>query len=282
MATDPPTASTAATSPVAPASLPAAPALPAKAEILGVPVALTDYERTLDWIDGMVAAQAHGYVCVAAVHTIMAFGEDPGLERAVLASSMTVPDGQPIVWALNALGHKLDDRVYGPTLMAKACERAARTGQRIFLYGGRNEGALVQLTLNLRRQYPGLRIVGGYSPPFRDLSAEEEQQVVDMIDGSGADVVWVGIGVPKQEKWMYAMRDRLQAPVLVGVGAAFDFHAGLVPQAPALLQRFGLEWAFRLAQEPRRLWKRYARYNPLFVLGFARQYAAQRRAARTR
>lgn len=280
MPLDPPTARPAVTPPEAVPVV--APALPAKAELLGVPVALTDYERTLDWIDGMVAAQARGYICVAAVHTIMAFAEDPGLERAVLASSMTVPDGQPIVWALNALGHQLPDRVYGPTLMAKACERAARTGQRIFLYGGRNEGALVQLTLNLRRQYPGIRIVGGYSPPFRDLTADEEQQVIDMIDGSGADVVWVGIGVPKQEKWMFAMRDRLQAPVLVGVGAAFDFHAGLVPQAPPLLQRFGLEWAFRLAQEPRRLWKRYARYNPLFVLGFARQYAGQRRAARTR
>lgn len=280
MPLDPPTARPAVTPPEVRA--PAPPALPAKADVLGVPVALTDYERTLEWIDGMVAAQARGYVCVAAVHTIMAFGEDPELERAVLGSSMTVPDGQPIVWALKALGHQLDDRVYGPTLMAKACERAARTGQRIFLYGGRNEGALVQLTLNLRRRYPGIRIVGGYSPPFRVLSPQEEQQVVDMIDGSGTDVVWVGIGVPKQEKWMHAMRPRLRAPVLIGVGAAFDFHAGLVPQAPALLQRFGLEWAFRMAQEPRRLWKRYAKYNPLFVLGFVRQYARERRARSAR
>lgn len=274
MPTDPRTAP----HPVQPASGPApvAPPTPEKVDVLGVPVALTTYDRTLDWIDGMVAAGEPGYVCVAAVHTIMAFGEDPELRDAVLASSMTVPDGQPIVWALNALGHKLPDRVYGPTLMAKACERAASTGQRIFLYGGRNEGALVQLTLNLRRQYPGIRIVGGYSPPYRPLTGEEERQVIDMIDGAGADVVWVGIGVPKQEKWMRDMRPKLRAPVLVGVGAAFDFHAGLIPQAPALLQRFGLEWAFRLAQEPRRLWKRYAKYNPLFVLGFARQYARQR------
>jgi N-acetylglucosaminyldiphosphoundecaprenol N-acetyl-beta-D-mannosaminyltransferase len=255
---------------------PVAPPTPEAVEVLGVPVALTTYDRTLDWIDGMVAAGEPGYICVAAVHTIMAFGEDPELRDAVLASSMTVPDGQPIVWALNALGHKLPDRVYGPTLMAKACERAARTGQRIFLYGGRNEGALVQLTLNLRRQYPGIRIVGGYSPPYRPLTDDEERQVIDMIDGAGADVVWVGIGVPKQEKWMQAMRPKLRAPVLVGVGAAFDFHAGLIPQAPAALQRFGLEWAFRLMQEPGRLWKRYAKYNPLFVLGFARQYARQR------
>lgn len=258
------------------ASAPATPEAPEKVDLLGVPVALTTYDRTLDWIDGMVAAREHGYVCVAAVHTIMAFGEDPELRDAVLASSMTVPDGQPIVWALKALGHPLPDRVYGPTLMAKACERAAHTGQRVFLYGGRNEGALVQLTLNLRRQFPGIRIVGGYSPPFRELTDDEEQQVIEMIDGSGADVVWVGIGVPKQEKWMRAMRPKLRAPVLVGVGAAFDFHAGLIPQAPAVLQRLGLEWAFRLVQEPRRLWRRYAKYNPLFVLGFARQYARQR------
>ncbi len=265
-----------------PAPLPAPPATPEKVGVLGVPVALTTYDHTMDWIDGMVAAQAKGYVCVAAVHTIMAFSEDEGLKDAVLHSSMVVPDGQPIVWALKALGHPLPDRVYGPTLMAKSCERAARTGQRIFLYGGRNEGALVQLTLNLRRQYPGIRIVGGYSPPYRPLSDDEEQQVIDMIDGSGADVVWVGIGVPKQEKWMRAMRDKLQAPVFVGVGAAFDFHAGLIPQAPPTLQRFGLEWAFRLAQEPGRLWKRYAKYNPLFVLGFVRQYAGQRLRRRTR
>jgi N-acetylglucosaminyldiphosphoundecaprenol N-acetyl-beta-D-mannosaminyltransferase len=274
MPTDPRTAPHSVQPAAGPA--PAAPATPETVDVLGVPVALTTYDRTLDWIDGMVAAGERGYVCVAAVHTIMAFGEDPELRDAVLASSMTVPDGQPIVWALKALGHPLPDRVYGPTLMAKACERAARSGQRIFLYGGRNEGALVQLTLNLRRRFPGIRIVGGYSPPYRELTDEEERQVVDMIGGSGADVVWVGIGVPKQEKWMRAMRPKLHAPVLIGVGAAFDFHAGLIPQAPAVLQRLGLEWAFRLAQEPGRLWKRYAKYNPLFVLGFARQYARQR------
>ncbi|MBJ7329732.1 MAG: WecB/TagA/CpsF family glycosyltransferase, partial [Solirubrobacteraceae bacterium] len=272
---------TARTAPAAPAVV-ASPVPPAKAELLGLPVALTDYERTLDWIDATVASEGRGYICVAAVHTVMASAEDPELREAVLASSMTVPDGQPLVWALNALGHPLPDRVYGPTLMAKACERAATTGQRIFLYGGRNEGALVQLTLNLRRRYPGIRIVGGYSPPFRPLSSDEEDRVVEMIDGAGADVVWVGIGVPKQEKWMYAMRDKLRAPVLVGVGAAFDFHAELIPQAPAVLQRFGLEWAFRLAQEPGRLWKRYAKYNPLFVLGFIRQYAGQRFARASR
>jgi len=259
----------------------AAPAVPPSVSVLGVPLALTDYAGTLDWIDLMAAAGEHGYVCVAATHTVMACAEDPGLRAAVLGSTLTVPDGQPLVWALRALGHRLDDRVYGPELMARACERAASTGLRMFLYGGRNQGALVQLTYNLRTRYPGLRIVGGYAPPFRELTAEEEEAVVREIDASGADVVWVGIGVPKQEKWMARMRPRLRAPVLIGVGAAFDFHAGLIPQAPVLLQRLGLEWAFRFAAEPRRLWRRYLRYNPRFVIGFARQYGRHRRALRS-
>jgi N-acetylglucosaminyldiphosphoundecaprenol N-acetyl-beta-D-mannosaminyltransferase len=160
--------------------------------------------------------------------------------------------------------------------MERYCERSALTGARIFLYGGRNQGALVQLALNLRRRCPGVKIVGGYSPPYRELTPEEEQAVVEEINQSKADVVWVGIGVPKQEKWMAAFRDRLDAPVLVGVGAAFDFHAGLVPQAPDWMQRIGLEWVYRLAHEPRRLWKRYAKYNPAFVVGFVRQYLRAR------
>ncbi len=248
--------------------------------VLGVPLALTDYEKTLDWIDGTVATQGRGYVCVAAVHTVMASQEDAELREAVLGSDLTVPDGQPLVWAMNALGHDLPSRVYGPELMDRACARAARTGQRFYLYGGRNQGALVQLALNLRQRHPGLRIVGGYAPPFRELTREEEDAIAREINDVRADVVWVGIGVPKQEKWMARMRDRLEAPVLVGVGAAFDFHAGLQPQAPDWMQRLGLEWAFRLAHEPRRLFKRYARYNPLFVTGFARQYLAHRRAGR--
>jgi N-acetylglucosaminyldiphosphoundecaprenol N-acetyl-beta-D-mannosaminyltransferase len=236
--------------------------------VLGVPLAVTDYDRTLDWID----AGGRGYICVAAVHTVMACHEDPELRAAVHGATFTVPDGQPLVWALKALGHRLPERVYGPELMERACARAARTGQRFYLYGGRNPGAVVELARHLRLRHPGLRIVGGYSPPFRELSDAEDDAVVSEINRSGADVVWVGIGVPKQEKWMARMRERLDAPVLVGVGAAFDFHAGLVPQAPDALQRVGLEWAFRLIHEPRRLWRRYLRYNPRFVLGFARQY----------
>jgi N-acetylglucosaminyldiphosphoundecaprenol N-acetyl-beta-D-mannosaminyltransferase len=160
--------------------------------------------------------------------------------------------------------------------MDAACARAARTGQRMYLYGGRDEDALAQLERRLVERHPGLLIAGSHAPAFRALTPAEEEAVAADISASGADVVWVGLGVPRQEKWMARMRPRLEAPVLVGVGAAFDFHAGLVRQAPAAMQRLGLEWLFRVSQEPRRLAGRYARYNPRFVVGFARQYLAQR------
>jgi N-acetylglucosaminyldiphosphoundecaprenol N-acetyl-beta-D-mannosaminyltransferase len=256
--------------------LPAVPRPPV-AEVVGVPLALTDYERTMDWMDAAIAGRERAIVTAAAVHLVMVAGEDAETRTAIRRDDvLAVPDGQPLVWALKALGHADASRVYGPDLMAKFCQRSARTGTRMYLYGGRNQGALVQLTLSLRRRFPGLRIVGGYSPPYRELTAEEREWVVADINRSGADVVWVGTGQPKQEKWMAAMRSSLDAPILAGVGAAFDFHAGLIPQAPNWMQTFGLEWTFRLAQEPRRLWRRYVRYNPLFMRDFARQWLQER------
>jgi N-acetylglucosaminyldiphosphoundecaprenol N-acetyl-beta-D-mannosaminyltransferase len=252
---------------------------PTTVDVLGIQLALTDYDGMLDWIDAMVASGERGYLCACNVHTVMASREDPVLRGALVASSVNVPDGQPLVWAINALGHRLHGRVYGPELMARACARAAEAGHRLYLYGGRNQGALVQLALNLRQRYPGVKIVGGYSPPHRALTIEEQEAVIDEINHSRADVVWAGIGVPKQEKWMASVRPLLEVPVLAGVGAAFDFHAGLVPQAPNWIQESGLEWAYRLLHEPRRLWKRYLRYNPKFVGAFARQLSADRRAA---
>jgi N-acetylglucosaminyldiphosphoundecaprenol N-acetyl-beta-D-mannosaminyltransferase len=255
---------------------------PARVEVVGVPLAVIDYERTLRWMDAMVAERRRGYVCACNVHTVMASHEDPELRAALMSSdALNVPDGQPLVWAMNALGQSLTDRVYGPELMARAFARAAaQTGQRFYLYGGRDQDALLRLDLSLRRRFPGINIVGAYAPPFRALSGEERAAVTEQINDTEADVVWVGIGVPKQEKWMAAMRTNLEAPVLVGVGAAFDFLADLVPQAPPWLQEAGLEWAFRLAHEPRRLWRRYLRYNPRFVGAFARQLAEQRSAGR--
>jgi len=242
-----------------------------------VPLAVSDYEEVVEWMRATIAAGARGYVTAAAVNLVMSAREDPETMAAVLGATLAVPDGMPLVWALRALGHGRATRVYGPDLMLRFCARAAAEEIPMYLYGGRDEAALALLTARLRERFPGLRIVGGHSPPFRELTPAEEQEVAAEIDASGAEVVWVGTGQPKQERWMQRMRPRLRAPLLVGVGAAFDFHAGLVPQAPRWMQRGGLEWSYRLAREPRRLWRRYARYNPRFVMAFARQYARERR-----
>ena len=250
----------------------------ASQEVLGVPLALTDYTRTLDWIEAAVAAHQHAYVCVAAVHTVMESQEDPELREAVLASDFTVPDGQPLVWAMNLLGHNLSSRVYGPDLMERACERAARTGQTLLPLRRPRVGARDACATSCRGAIPACASSARGPRPFRALEPEEAEAIAAELNAAEPDVIWVGLGVPLQEKWMAAMRERLDAPVLVGVGAAFDFHAGLKRQAPDRLQRLGLEWAFRLVQEPRRLWRRYLRYNPRFVIGFARQYARHLRA----
>src|SRR3954470_21553777 len=260
------------------ASEPADETRPPAIPIVGIPLALTNYQETMDWMDAAIARRERAILTAAAVHLVMVADEDAETRDAIVRDDvLAVPDGQPLSWALRALGHEDASRVYGPDLMAKYCERSAQTGVRMYLYGGRNQGALVELTLALRRRYPGLKIVGGYSPPFRELTADEEEWVIRDINRCAADVVWVGTGQPKQELWMAEMRDRLDAPILAGVGAAFDFHAGLVPQAPAWMQASGLEWAYRLMHEPRRLWRRYARYNPLFVGAFARQLYEHRR-----
>lgn len=248
------------------------PERPPRARVLGVPLAIGDYGSVLDWMEAVVERGERAYVTAAAVNLVMSAREDPATEAAVLAATLAVPDGQPLVWALRALGHGGARRVYGPDLMAAHCARAARRGTPIYLYGGRTPEALELLEGRLRERFPGLAIAGGFSPPFAAPSAEEDERTAAAIDASGAEVVWVGIGQPKQELWMHRMRPRLRAPLLVGVGAAFDFHAGLVAQAPPWMQGAGLEWAYRLGREPRRLWRRYARYNPRFVAGFAAQY----------
>jgi N-acetylglucosaminyldiphosphoundecaprenol N-acetyl-beta-D-mannosaminyltransferase len=169
--------------------------------------------------------------------------------------------------------------VYGPELTDRYCARAAARGHRVWLYGGHTPQALEQLAAALERRHPGIDIVGRWSPPHRPLTAAEEHELAARINADRPHVVWVGIGVPKQEKWMAQMRPLLEAPVLVGVGAAFDFLAGRKRQAPPWMQRRGLEWLFRLSQEPRRLLVRYLRYNPTFAAAFARQYLRERRGS---
>jgi N-acetylglucosaminyldiphosphoundecaprenol N-acetyl-beta-D-mannosaminyltransferase len=245
-------------------------------EVLGVPLAVSDYDEVIRWMEAMIEARARGWLTAAAVNLVMSARDDPATMRAVMGATLAVPDGQPLVWALRLLGHARATRVYGPDLMAHHCSRAAHTGTPIYLYGGRSEDALALLKERLGERFPGLCIVGGYSPPFRPLTHAEREHVAAEIDASGAQVVWVGTGQPKQELWMSEMRPLLQAPLLVGVGAAFDFHAGIVSQAPPWMQRRGLEWLYRLSREPRRLWRRYASQNPRFIVGFLRQWTHER------
>jgi N-acetylglucosaminyldiphosphoundecaprenol N-acetyl-beta-D-mannosaminyltransferase len=201
------------------------------------------------------------------------------MHAALRGAALTVPDGMPLVWAANLLGAKLENRVYGPELMLRYCARCAERGHRVWLYGGRDQGSLAQLALNMHRENPGIRVVGGYSPPFRPLTLAEEDEIARQINAARPDVLWVGIGVPKQEKWMARMRSRLDVPVMCGVGAAFDFHAGRVSQAPDWMQRHGLEWSYRIMQEPRRLLPRYLYYNPRFMIAFGQQLVGERRRA---
>jgi N-acetylglucosaminyldiphosphoundecaprenol N-acetyl-beta-D-mannosaminyltransferase len=246
-------------------------------DLLGVPIAVTDYAQAMDVMDGMIARRERGYLCAIAVHALMVARHDPEACAALLGASLVVPDGKPLVWALNLLGERLEDRVYGPELTARYCARSAARGHRVWLYGAESPAALEELVGVLERRYPGIAIAGGWSPPHRPLTPSEEEEVADRINRDRPDVVWVGVGAPKQEKWMARMRPRLEAPVLAGVGAAFDFLAGRKRQAPAWMQERGLEWAFRLSQEPLRLLPRYLRYNPAFVAAFGRQYLRERR-----
>ena len=246
-------------------------------DILGIPIAMTDYARTMDVMDGMIARRERGYVVCAAVHVVTVAQQDAETREALLGSTLTVPDGMPLVWAANLLGENLDDRVYGPELMERYNERCRDRGHRVWLYGGRDQGSLAQLALNMHKANPGMRIVGGYSPPFRPLTAAEEDEIARRINADRPDVIWVGIGQPKQEKWILRMRDRLEAPVIVSVGAAFDFLAGRISQAPEWMQKRGLEWTYRIAQEPRRLLPRYLDHNPRFLAGFVRQLASESR-----
>ncbi|HEX8064951.1 MAG TPA: WecB/TagA/CpsF family glycosyltransferase [Thermoleophilaceae bacterium] len=246
-------------------------------DVLDVPIAMTDYEQTMDVMDGMIARGERGYVCCAAVHAVTVAQSDPELRAALLGSTLTVPDGMPLVWAANLMGESLPDRVYGPELMKRYSERCRDRGHRVWLYGGRDQGSLAQLALNMHKANPGMRVVGGYSPPFRPLTEAEEEDVARQINAARPDVLWVGIGVPKQEKWMARMRDRVDVPVMCAVGAAFDFLAGRISQAPPWMQSRGLEWTYRIAQEPRRLLPRYLYYNPRFMAGLLGQLLAERR-----
>lgn len=236
---------------------------PARENILGVAVSAVNMTSAVREIDRLIRQGARSYICVVAAHSLMDCQRDPGLRRIFNRAAMATPDGMPLVWYLRLRGYPQVGRVYGPDLMLAVCERSLQLGHRHFFYGGTGE-VLEDLRQKLQGRYQGLQIAGAYAPPFGALDRSRQEPVLDRINASGASIVWVGIGSPRQERWMAEMLGRIWAPVMIGVGAAFDFLSGHKPQAPRWMQRTGLEWAFRLASEPRRLTGRYARY-PLFL-----------------
>jgi N-acetylglucosaminyldiphosphoundecaprenol N-acetyl-beta-D-mannosaminyltransferase len=217
--------------------------------------------RMRDWIAQRGECRI---IAVTGMHGIMEAHHDHAFKNILNTSSLVVPDGMPLVWLARLKGNKLKRRVYGPELMTAFCEISATKGYKHFLYGGA-PGVAEKLAAELTSQYPGLVIAGTYSPPFRPLTAEEDKEVIRQISAAQPDVLWVGLSTPKQEYWMNAHHKVLNVPVLVGVGAAFDIHSGLKKQAPAWMREHGLEWFFRLVQEPKRLWRRYVLYGGEFL-----------------
>lgn len=236
----------------------------ATVNVLGVEVSAINMPLALAILDGWRSAGERKYVCVSGVHGIIESQRDAELRRIHNRAGMVTPDGMPLVWVGRYRGHQQMRRVYGPDLLLAACEHSLHQNYRHFFYGG-GDGVAELLAGRLQNRFTGLQVAGTYSPPFRPLTPEEDQAIVDRINDSGADLVWVGLSTPKQERWMAEHVGKINATALIGVGAAFDFHAGLKPQAPLWMQQNGLEWLFRLLTEPRRLWKRYLVNNPLFV-----------------
>ena len=236
-----------------------------RVDILGIEVSAINMEMALAEIARWIESREQHYVCVTGVHGVMESVRDPELRRIHNASGLTTPDGMPLVWCAHWSGARHVRRVYGPDLMLQLAAMAADKGWTSFFYGG-NEGVPELLAETLTDKFPGFRTAGTHSPPFRDLTPEEDEAVIENINAAAPDLVWVGLSTPKQERWMASHIKKLDAPVLLGVGAAFDINAGLVRQAPEWMQNSGLEWLFRLVTEPRRLWRRYLRNNPAFAV----------------
>jgi N-acetylglucosaminyldiphosphoundecaprenol N-acetyl-beta-D-mannosaminyltransferase len=232
--------------------------------ILGVKVNAVNMEQTLETVDGWIERGESNYICVTSVHGVMESQRNEKLRQIHNRAGLVVPDGMPLVWLSKHNGHKHVTRVYGPDLMLKLCEHSIVKGYRHFIYGGHPD-IPEKLKAKLCELYPGFQVAGMYSPPFRRLSSEEDREIVDKINQAEPDIVWVGLGTPKQERWMAEHIDKLNASTLIGVGAAFDYISGRVKQAPIWMRNCGLEWFFRLMVEPKRLWKRYTRNHPLFV-----------------
>jgi N-acetylglucosaminyldiphosphoundecaprenol N-acetyl-beta-D-mannosaminyltransferase len=241
-----------------------------RVDVLGVGIACIDIPQAVDLIAGWIERGKREYVCVTGMHGVMESRHDSELRRIHNESGLTTPDGMPMVWAGRWAGAKQTRRVYGPDLMQAVFERGAALGWRSFFFGGA-PGVAAAFAERLSADHPEIRVAGCCSPPFHQPSAGEDAELVETINRTNPDIVWVGLGTPKQERWMSSHRDLITASVLIGVGAAFDFGAGTLRQAPRWMQRSGLEWLFRLAVEPRRLWRRYVLNIPRFLVALARR-----------
>jgi len=223
------------------------------------------FDEALATIDGWIASGERNYVCTLDVHALMESQSAPDVRNIYRSAAMVAPDGMPLVWLLRRSGYRTADRICGPDLMPAVFRHSQGRGYRHFLYGS-SDATLSLMEEKLGLKFPGAKIAGSYSPPYRALTCEEEREVDRLVNAADPDIVWVGLGAPKQDRWMAAHRGALKAPVLIGVGAAFDMLAGTVTRAPRFLQRTGCEWMFRLAQEPRRLTRRYLESNTKFAM----------------
>lgn len=244
---------------------------PKKVSVFGLQVSVVDYDRACDAIISQAKAKRAGIVSCHAAHAVVTFSGDDSLRGMANQFQMITPDGQPVRWAMNWLHKaKLNDRVYGPELMRRVCKACANEGVKVFLYGAASRELLAQLEEKLTGAFQGLNIVGSYSPPFRSLNEQEHDDLMKEIAESEAQIVFIGLGCPKQDIFAFENREEIKA-IQICVGAAFDFHAGSKKMAPKWMQKTGTEWLFRLGQEPGRLWRRYLVTNTQFVWRLAKQ-----------
>ncbi len=243
-----------------------------RVNVLGVGVSAVNLKSATEQIGAWVRARENArYICITGVHGVVESQSDADLKDIHNRAAMVTPDGMPLVWLARMHGNNHVTRVYGPDLMLAVCERFQAEGCKHYFYGGA-EGVPEQLAARLKARFPQLEVVGTYSPPFRALTASEDAEEIAAINATGADIVWVGLSTPKQERWMAAHVARLEAPVVIGVGAAFDFHSGMKSQAPVWMQRNGLEWLYRMVTEPKRLGPRYLVSIPTFLWKIALHY----------
>jgi N-acetylglucosaminyldiphosphoundecaprenol N-acetyl-beta-D-mannosaminyltransferase len=238
-----------------------------RVNVLGVGISVLNLQTALAAIAQAVRERRKGYICVTGVHGVMEAQDDPAFKNILNSAFLCTPDGMPMVWAGRRAGHREMRRVYGPDLMLDVCAWSETSGAKHFFHGGA-DGVAELLAQKLKAKFPKLQVAGTFTPPFRALNADEERNLQAQIAAARPDILWVGLSTPKQERFMAEYLPKLDATLMVGVGAAFDFHSGRVRQAPRWMQRSGLEWFYRLCSEPRRLGKRYLRNNPLFVLKF--------------